>query len=61
DAGYADAEGYGEVPMGPGTVRYASGENVDPSDPTTWGKVSRNAPCPCESGKKYKFCHGRLN
>ena len=24
------------------------------------GKVGRNDPCPCESGKKYKFCHGRL-
>ncbi len=23
-----------------------------------WGKVSRNAPCPCNSGKKYKHCHG---
>ncbi|MBV7388003.1 preprotein translocase subunit SecA [Pasteurellaceae bacterium TAE3-ERU1] len=23
-------------------------------------KVSRNAPCPCGSGKKYKYCHGRL-
>ncbi|HOA27067.1 MAG TPA: preprotein translocase subunit SecA [Arachnia sp.] len=22
-------------------------------------KVSRNAPCPCGSGKKYKLCHGR--
>ncbi|MDP8208287.1 MAG: preprotein translocase subunit SecA [Candidatus Electryonea clarkiae] len=22
-------------------------------------KVSRNAPCPCGSGKKYKHCHGR--
>ncbi|MCV2488615.1 SEC-C metal-binding domain-containing protein [Geodermatophilus sp. YIM 151500] len=19
---------------------------------------ARNAPCPCGSGKKYKFCHG---
>jgi preprotein translocase subunit SecA len=27
-------------------------------DPTTWGKVSRNAPCPCGSGKKFKYCHG---
>jgi preprotein translocase subunit SecA len=26
-----------------------------------WGKVGRNAPCPCGSGKKYKHCHGRLN
>ncbi len=30
----------------------------DPSDPETWGKISRNEPCPCESGKKYKHCHG---
>ena len=21
-------------------------------------KVGRNEPCPCGSGKKYKFCHG---
>ncbi len=61
DAAYADADAHGEPPMAPGTVRYASGENMDPSDPTTWGKVSRNAPCPCGSEKKYKFCHGRLN
>ncbi|MBM3554795.1 MAG: preprotein translocase subunit SecA [Alphaproteobacteria bacterium] len=33
---------------------------VDPKDPATWGRVSRNAPCPCGSGKKYKHCHGRL-
>jgi preprotein translocase subunit SecA len=26
----------------------------------SWGKVGRNAPCPCGSGKKYKHCHGRL-
>jgi preprotein translocase subunit SecA len=32
---------------------------VDPSDPATWGKVSRNSPCPCGSGKKYKQCHGK--
>ena len=23
-------------------------------------KVGRNDPCPCGSGKKYKFCHGRV-
>ena len=22
--------------------------------------ISRNAPCPCGSGKKYKHCHGKL-
>jgi preprotein translocase subunit SecA len=25
------------------------------------GPVSRNAPCPCGSGKKYKHCHGALD
>ena len=25
-----------------------------------WGKVPRNAPCPCGSGKKFKVCHGRV-
>ncbi|MDR3494586.1 MAG: SEC-C metal-binding domain-containing protein, partial [Ancalomicrobiaceae bacterium] len=33
---------------------------VDPDDPTTWGRVNRNGPCPCGSGKKYKHCHGKL-
>ena len=23
-------------------------------------KIGRNEPCPCNSGKKYKHCHGRL-
>lgn len=26
-----------------------------------WGKVKRNDPCPCGSGKKYKYCHYQLN
>jgi preprotein translocase subunit SecA len=30
-------------------------------DPAEWeGKVSRNAPCPCGSGRKYKHCHGSV-
>jgi preprotein translocase subunit SecA len=30
-------------------------------DPAEWeGKVSRNAPCPCGSGRKYKHCHGAV-
>ena len=31
----------------------------NPNDPTSWGKVGRNEPCPCGSGKKFKHCHGR--
>jgi len=26
-----------------------------------WSGTSRNAPCPCGSGKKYKHCHGAVN
>ena len=32
----------------------------DKNDPTTWGRVARNEPCPCGSGKKYKHCHGAI-
>ncbi len=32
----------------------------DPGNPATWGKVGRNEPCPCGSGKKFKHCHGAL-
>ena len=31
------------------------------TDPAQWeGVVSRNAPCPCGSGLKYKHCHGQV-
>ncbi|MGB6087528.1 preprotein translocase subunit SecA [Parvibaculum sp.] len=43
-----------------GTVRNDPGVAVDPNDPRTWGKISRNAPCPCGSGKKFKHCHGAI-
>ncbi len=49
------------------TTRIAPLQMVQPepdeslSDPSQWaGKVSRNAPCPCGSGRKYKHCHGQL-
>jgi preprotein translocase subunit SecA len=32
----------------------------DPNDPASWGRVGRNEPCPCGSGKKYKHCHGQF-
>ena len=28
--------------------------------PEGWQRLSRNAPCPCGSGKKIKYCHGAL-
>ena len=33
------------------------GENLEKF---TKKKVGRNEPCPCNSGKKYKHCHGSL-
>jgi len=32
----------------------------DEADPSTWGNPSRNDPCPCGSGQKFKHCHGKL-
>jgi preprotein translocase subunit SecA len=42
-------------------VRRRPAAQIDPNNPETWGKVPRNAPCPCGSGRKYKHCHGKLN
>jgi len=25
-----------------------------------WAKIPRNAPCPCGSGRKFKYCHGKV-
>jgi preprotein translocase subunit SecA len=33
----------------------------NPKDPASWGKVGRNEPCPCGSGKKFKHCHGKFD
>ena len=42
------------------SARNTAAAEIDPNDPATWGKVARNAACPCGSGKKYKHCHGKL-
>ncbi|MET0192374.1 MAG: preprotein translocase subunit SecA [Hyphomicrobiaceae bacterium] len=43
----------------PVQTRKSGASALNPNDPATWGKVARNALCPCGSGKKYKHCHGR--
>ncbi len=48
------------LPPRPVASRQAA-PRLDPNDPATWGKVPRNAPCPCGTGRKYKHCHGKLN
>ena len=48
------------APSGGGVRVLARDVAVDPNNPQTWGKVQRNAPCPCGSGRKFKHCHGAL-
>jgi preprotein translocase subunit SecA len=50
----------GPVQMAVGAPQSMRSDLIDPNDPSTWRNASRNAPCPCGSGKKYKHCHGRL-
>ena len=50
----------GQVPPTPQTSRVTTAEDRDPADPATWGRIGRNEPCPCGSGKKYKQCHGKV-
>ncbi len=50
----------GPAPM-PVSVRSVRADAVDPNDPATWHNATRNGPCPCGSGKKYKHCHGKLS
>ena len=50
----------GRGPMAVAASQPMRSDAVDPNDPATWRNASRNAPCPCGSGKKYKHCHGRL-
>lgn len=52
--GENDRTAFAAVPL----HRRKAAEDLDPTDPSTWGRVSRNAPCPCGSGNKYKRCHG---
>jgi preprotein translocase subunit SecA len=54
------ANGRGNGGGNGGRVLAAAATQIDPKNPATWGKVQRNAACPCGSGKKYKHCHGAL-
>ena len=49
----------GAVAAAVGPVEALAG--FDEADPGTWGNPSRNDPCPCGSGEKFKHCHGKLD
>lgn len=55
--GFSDQSGFA-LPFD--EAKFVAPQDRDPNDPATWGKIGRNEPCPCGSGKKYKHCHGVL-
>ena len=62
DSGGWDANAMGLITtrLPPLSIPQPTGEEMG-EDPASWeGVVSRNAPCPCGSGRKYKHCHGTL-
>ena len=56
-ASHGSISAFGVSGSGPAPARRMQSDNatVIRSQP----KVGRNDPCPCGSGKKYKFCHGK--
>ena len=55
DGSEVKASGISEKPAVTTGLQYTAS---DESGVSTNGDVSRNTPCPCGSGKKYKRCHG---
>ena len=49
------AKGLTPAPAPVAQLQYSAAE----IEPNTAGGTSKNAPCPCGSGKKYKRCHGQ--
>jgi preprotein translocase subunit SecA len=62
DSNDVDAGSLGliQTRLPPLSIPQPDGSNIG-EDPADWaGQVSRNAPCPCGSGNKYKHCHGAV-
>jgi preprotein translocase subunit SecA len=55
DGSQVKARGVTEKPVQTQPLKYTA---ADENGTTSTGDVTRNAPCPCGSGKKYKRCHG---
>ncbi len=55
EAGTIEAKGVESKPVQTTPLRYSA---ADENGVVTSGDVSRNSPCPCGSGKKFKRCHG---
>jgi preprotein translocase subunit SecA len=46
------------VPVAAGAGASGAVASFDEKDRSTWGNPSRNDPCPCGSGLRFKHCHG---
>ena len=55
DGSTIEAKGVESKPAQAAPLRYTA---ADENGVVTSGEVSRNSPCPCGSGKKFKRCHG---
>ncbi len=55
DGSTVEAKGLQSKPAQVAPLRYSA---ADENGVVTSGDVSRNSPCPCGSGKKFKRCHG---
>ena len=55
DGSEVKARGVNDKPATTAPLRYTA---ADENGVVTSGEVSRNSPCPCGSGKKFKRCHG---
>ena len=60
DALFADEDEDADFTRIAQVTKRQAADTIDPDNPATWGRVSRNAPCPCGTGRKYKHCHGKI-
>ena len=58
DGSEVDAKGLAHEDRGENQLKYSAADIDTGGTVVTGGGTSRNAPCPCGSGKKYKRCHG---
>jgi preprotein translocase subunit SecA len=58
DASPAGGDGNGRGPARVGAAASSAGGAAATSANRAGGKIGRNDPCWCGSGKKYKRCHG---
>ena len=57
--GTIEKESFSSFSSKPNQSNFVDKELTEKETPVNWGKIGRNAPCPCGSGSKFKHCHGK--